>query len=295
LGNVVAGEHQLETPHSTVSMSEHPEQDPRIDEIWRTYMTTGRAPDYVPQPWYQSPVLKRFVRQVPDDPRCHYCHYPFAGIGGKLAKAVLGIERSRLNPHMCNICERFAEAYQGGTEMEMSLLFADVRGSTGLAEKMSAYEFSQLIDRFYGAATHAIFSAGGMVEKLVGDEVTAFFVPAFAGPNHAQVAVEVGRDIVQATGHTKTGQPWVPVGVGIHTGVAYVGTVGQKGANLDIVVLGDNVNVAARLAGVAGAGEIVISETVRAVAGLDSAGMEHRWFDLKGKGEPVEGWISRIG
>ena len=258
-------------------------------------MTTGKAPDYVPQPWYQSPALKRFVRQVPDDPRCHYCHYPFEGVGGKLARAVLGIERSRLNPHMCNICERFAEEYQGGTEMEMSLLFADVRGSTALAEKMSALEFSQLIDRFYRATTHAIFHAGGMVEKLVGDEVTAFFVPAFSGSNHALTAVEVGKAILQATGHGGQEGPWIPVGVGVHTGRAYVGTVGQKGSNIDIVVLGDNVNVAARLAGVAGAGELVISEAARAAAALDSAALDHRWFDLKGKEEPVEGWVSRMG
>jgi adenylate cyclase len=272
-------------------MSKLPEQDPRIEEIWRTYMTTGKAPDYVPQPWYQAPSLKRFVRQVPEDPRCHYCHYPFEGVGGKLAKAVLGIERSRLNPHMCNICERFAEDYQGGTEMEMTLLFADVRGSTALAEKMSALEFSQLIDRFYRETTHAIFHAGGMVEKLVGDEVTAFFVPAFSGPNHARTAVEVGKAILQATGHGDQEGPWIPVGVGVHTGLAYVGTVGERGSNLDIVVLGDNVNVAARLAGVAGAGELVMSEATRAAAALDSTGMAHRWFDLKGKEEAVEGWV----
>lgn len=272
-------------------MSKLPEQDPRIEEIWRTYMTTGKAPDYVPQPWYQAPSLKRFVRQVPEDPRCHYCHYPFEGVGGKLAKAVLGIERSRLNPHMCNICERFAEDYQGGTEMEMTLLFADVRGSTALAEKMSALEFSQLIDRFYRETTHAIFHAGGMVEKLVGDEVTAFFVPAFSGPNHARTAVEVGKAILQATGHGDQEGPWIPVGVGVHTGLAYVGTVGERGSNLDIVVLGDNVNVAARLAGVAGAGELVMSEATRAAAALDSAEMAHRWFDLKGKEEAVEGWV----
>lgn len=68
-------------------------------------------------------------------------------------------------------------------------------------------------------------------------------------------------------------------------------TVGQKGANLDIVVLGDNVNVAARLAGVAKAGELVISEAAREAAGLDSTGLEHRWFDQKGKEEAVEAWI----
>lgn len=272
-------------------MSDTPDKDSRIEEIWRTYMTTGKAPDYVPQPWHQSPAFRRFMRRVPDDPRCHYCHYPFEGVGGKLAKAVLGIERSRLNPHMCNICERFAEQFQGGTEMEMSLLFADVRGSTALAEKMSAIEFSQLIDRFYRATTHAIFHAGGMVEKLVGDEVTAFFVPAFSGPNHARTAVEVGIAILRATGHGDQEGPWIPVGVGIHFGRAYVGTVGQKGSNIDIVVLGDNVNVAARLASQAGAGELVISEAARAAAAMDHAGMDHRWFDLKGKEDPVEGWV----
>jgi len=274
-----------------MTMDEKPERDPQIEEVWRTYMTTGTAPDYVPQPWYQSRSLKPLVRLIPDDPRCHYCHYPFEGIGGRLAKAVLGIERSRLNPHMCNICERFAEDYQGGTEMEMSLLFADVRGSTALAEKMSAIEFSQLIDRFYRETTHVIFHAGGMVEKLVGDEVTAFFVPAFAGPNHARVAVQVGQQILRATGHSAPEGPWIPVGAGVHFGRAYVGTVGQKGSNIDIVVLGDNVNVAARLAGVAKTGELVISEAAREAGGLDSDGLEHRWFDLKGKEEPVEAWI----
>lgn len=273
-------------------MSDPSENNPIVEEVWRTYMTTGNAPDYVPQPWYQSPVLKRFVRQLPDDPRCHYCHYPFEGVGGKLVKAVLGIERSRLNPHMCNICEKFAEEYQGGTEMDMALLFADVRGSTALAEKMTAYEFSQLIDRFYRVTTHAIFHAGGMVEKLVGDEVTAFFVPAFSKPNPAWVAAEVSREILRATGHDDPDGPWVPAGVGVHYGPAYVGTVGEKGSNLDIVILGDNVNIASRLAGVAKAGELVISEALRAAAGLESKGMEHRWFDLKGKEEPVEGWVS---
>lgn len=273
-------------------MSKHPEQDPRVEEVWRTYLTTGRAPDYVSQPWHQSPLLKRFVRQVPDDPRCQYCHYPFEGVGGKLAKVAFGIERSRLNPHMCNECERFAEEFQGGTEMDLSLLFADVRGSTSLAEKMSAYEFSQLIDRFYRVTTHAIFHAGGMVEKLVGDEVTAFFVPAFSGQNHARVAVEVGREILRETGHTSPNGPWVPTGVGVHFGRAYVGTVGQKGSNLDIVVLGDNVNIAARLASVAKAGELVMSEAIRAVAGLESAGLKHHWYDLKGREEPVEGWVT---
>lgn len=270
-----------------------PGQDPLVEDVWRSYLTTGRVPDYVPSPWYQSRTLKQFVRRVPEDPRCQYCHFPFEGVGGKLAKAFLGIQRSRLNPHMCNDCERFAEEFQGGAEIEVSLLFADIRGSTSLAEKMSAYEFSQLIDRFYRVTTRAIYRAGGMVEKMVGDEVTAFFVPAFAGEDHPRATVDVARNILRATGHDDPDGPWIPVGVGVHTGIAYVGTVGQKGANIDIVVLGDNVNVASRLAGVARTGEIVMSEAIRAAAALDSSDMEHRQLELKGKEGPVESWVWR--
>lgn len=275
---------------------EKPDQDPIVEEVWRSYLTSGRPPDFVPMPWYQSPGLKRFVRRLPSDPRCQYCHYPFAGVGGRLSRALLGIERSRLNPHMCNDCERFAEKFQGGTEIEASLLFADVRGSTALAEKMSAYDFSRLIDRFYHAATRAIFQHGGMVEKLVGDEVAAFFVPAFSESNHAAAAVATGHELLRATGHVggeapQPEGPWVPVGVGIHTGPVYIGTVGQKGHNLDIVMLGDNVNIAARLASVAKTGKLIMSEATRAAAGSDRAGLEHRWFELKGKEELVEAWV----
>jgi len=265
-----------------------------IAEAWRSYMTTGRVPEHMPQPWYNWPKFRRFVRHLPSAPRCQICYFPFEGAGGKAVKALLGVRRSPLNPRMCNICERFAESYPGGTEMEMSLLFADVRGSTALAETMSALEFSRLIDRFYRATTDAIFDRGGMVEKLVGDEVAAFFVPAFSSPNHARAAVDTGLAILSATGHGTSGRPWLSVGVGIHTGEAYVGSVGEKGGALDIVVLGDNVNVAARLASVAGPGEIVLSEATRSAAGLEPGDMERRSLDLKGKAEAVEAWVRSL-
>ena len=135
-----------------------------------------------------------------------------------------------MNPHLCNVCERFADENPGGTELEVALLFADIRGSTSLAENMNAYDFSQLINRFYQVTTNIIYQHGGMVEKLVGDEVTAFFVPAFAeDQNYSRAAVRAGQAILQATGHGGSEGPWVPVGVGIHTGDAYVGAVGEPG------------------------------------------------------------------
>jgi adenylate cyclase len=199
-----------------------------------------------------------------------------------------------MNPQICNVCERFARKHQGGTELETSLLFADVRGSTSLAEKMRAQEFSRLIDRFYRAASRVLFHHGGMVEKLIGDEVTGFFVPAFAGRRHARSAVAAGRDILQATGYGEEDGPWIPVGVGVHTGVAYIGSVGGKGETADIAVLGDSVNIASRLASLAGPGELLITEETRAAADMEASGMETRRLALKGKEQLVDCWVITV-
>ena len=121
------------------------------EEIWRTYMTTGQMPDYLGGPWF----MKRFMRPVavwlPSEPRCRICDYPFEGIGGWLSRRLFGLTPGKMNPQICNICEMTAHYFRGRAEVEMSLLFVDVRGSTSLAEKQSPVEFSRLIDRFYQA------------------------------------------------------------------------------------------------------------------------------------------------
>jgi adenylate cyclase len=269
-------------------------RDPKIEEVWQSYLTTGKTPKGVYLPWYESPGMRAVARRLPTDPRCRVCHYPFGGLGGKLVQSFFGLEPSKMNPHLCNVCERFAEAHPGGAELEVALLFADIRGSTPLAATMNAYEFSQLINRFYRVTTNIIFEHGGMVEKLVGDEVTAFFVPAFVeNHNFSRAAVMAGQAILAATGHDKADGPWIPVGVGIHTGEAYVGAVGEPGKNIDIAVLGDNVNIASRLASQAGAGEIVVSDDTCRLAGLDMGGLEFRKLTLKGKEDPIDAWIYR--
>jgi adenylate cyclase len=273
-------------------MSERREQsqdNARYEEMWRTYMTTGKLPHDVASRWH-AVLLRPLIRRLPTEPRCHVCYYPFEGIGGQLASHLLGIKRSRLNPSLCNACESLAESHQGGAEIEMSMLFADVRGSTAMAEKMSPTDFSRIIDRFYKAATREIFGAMGMVEKIIGDEVTGFFVPGFAGPEHARVAVETAQAILKATGHGDLSGPWVPVGIGVHTGVAYVGAVSTENGAADITILGDAVNTAARLASLAKQGEVIASdETIRS-AGLSTAGMEARQLQLRGRSQPLDAW-----
>jgi adenylate cyclase len=268
---------------------ERPPDDAKFEAMWRTYMTTGKLPKDAESRWHGR-LLRPLIRRLPTEPRCHVCYYPFEGIGGQLASRLLGIKRSRLNPNLCNACEALAEAHQGGTEIEMSVLFADVRGSTTMAERMSPTDFSRLIDRFYKAATREIFASSGMVEKIIGDEVTGFFVPGFAGEDHALVAVETARAILKATGHRDLSGPWIPVGIGVHTGVAFVGAVSTENGAADITILGDAVNTAARLTSQAKAGEVIASdETIRS-AGLSTAGMEARHLQLRGKRAAIDAW-----
>ena len=250
-----------------------------VNEMWEKNLTEGNI--Y----WRR---YRHYYGKLPTNPRCANCHRPFAGIGGKILHSLQGIEKSTKNPRYCADCHGFAYEYPGGAEIELSMLFVDVRGSTTIAEKMDTLEFSRLMNRFYEAAINVLVQADAFIDKLVGDEVTALFVPGFAGEEHARRAVEAGQKLLRVTGHSDRDGPWVPVGVGIHTGTAWVGSiVGASGEAADFTALGDNVNIAARLASQAAQGEVIASEATLAAAGIDLGGLERRDLDLKGKSELV--------
>jgi len=275
-------------------MDKNPEQDPEAEAVWRDYLTTGGMPKQVRQPFYEWGIWRPLVRHLPSNPRCRICYYPFKGVGGWLSKSLLGLEPSKMNPQLCNVCERFAKEHRAGTELEVSMLFADVRGSTSLAEGIRPTEFSQQMNRFYKAATNVLFDKNAFVEKLVGDEVGGFFVPGFSGAEHARIAVEAAKKILEATGHTDPSGPWIPIGIGVHTGIAYVGSVEAAEGYTDIAILGDSVNTTARLTSKANPGEVVISEAARLAAGLEPEGMRSQQFDLKGKTETVDAWVLSV-
>ena len=103
-----------------------------------------------------------------------------------------------------------------------------------------------------------MFDNDGGVDKFVGDEIVAFFFPLMSGPRHAAAAVD-GRDRPAARDRPRgPGGPWVPVGAGVATGMAWVGAVGDE-KRTDLTALGDTVNIAARLGGVARAGEVLMT------------------------------------
>jgi adenylate cyclase len=198
------------------------------------------------------------------------------------------VQKSDKNPRYCIGCHSFMYEIPGGAEVALTMLFVDVRGSTTIAEKMDTLEFSRLMNRFYEAAINVLVRADAFIDKLVGDEVTALFIPGYAGKDHAQKAVEAGKALLRATGHGSEREPWVPVGVGIHTGMAWVGSiVGASGAAADFTALGDNVNIAARLASNAAQGEVIISDATYDAAQLKDEKLEQRELELKGKSETV--------
>ena len=234
----------------------------------------------------EDPGLRRYRRVLgllPASPRCSFCNAPFRGPGAALMHLV-GRYPSRLNPRFCRIC--LETIPPGGAETELTMLFADVRGSTRLAEQMSASEFSRLINRFYLSATDVLTRTNALIERLIGDEVIGLYITGFAGPEHARVALQAAQELLRATGHGEPGGPWLPVGVGVHTGTAFVGKVGSEDVT-DITVLGDAANLTARLASQAGPGEVLISDTTFTAAGGEPSGLEQRQLALKGRSEPV--------
>ena len=174
------------------------------------------------------------------------------------------------------------------------MLFADVRGSTTLAEQMGTTEFSRLISRFYQVCTDVMIHSDALVDKLIGDEVTGLYVPGFAGKDHAMNAIEAAKLLLSVTGHADADGPWVPVGAGVHTGEAFVGAVGSEQGLTDITALGDGPNTAARLASVAATGEIIVSDAAAKAAKFDTSNLEGRSLELKGKSKPVPVHVIKI-
>ncbi|HYY34166.1 MAG TPA: adenylate/guanylate cyclase domain-containing protein, partial [Gaiellaceae bacterium] len=193
---------------------------------------------------------RRRHRRIPGAPRCKTCLVPFGGPAAPVVRVVLKRRPSAKNPNYCDVCETFVRTHPGGAEVEISMLFADVRESTTLAEQMRPMEFSRLMNRFFHCANRVVIDSDGVVDKLVGDEVVALYVPA-VGPDHAGKAVEAAGELLRATADL------VPVGAGVHTGVAYVGAVGSDSTVADFTALGEAVNVTARLASLAAAGDLL--------------------------------------
>ena len=257
-------------------MTSSDDTQPEIEAMWREMLVNGHSTR---------------MAILPGSPRCSVCRIPVGGIGGTILRP-LGRGPSRKNPNLCNLCDTLLP--RGGAEVDIAVLFADVRGSTALGERLGASSFATLLNRFYRTATDSLLAHDAIIDKMVGDEVMALFIPAAAGPGYRSAPVHAAVNILRAVGVGVQQEPWLPLGIGIHAGPAYVGKIGTDRIN-DFTALGDTVNVAARLQAEATAGEIVLSEAVYEGVADRYPDLEQKTLTLRGKEEPISVRIIRPG
>jgi adenylate cyclase len=182
------------------------------------------------------------------------------------------------------------EKEPGGAEVSITVLFADVRGSTGIAERTSAAEFSALLQRFYALVTEAVQAEGGVIDKFLGDGVMALFIPSFTDRHDAASGLAAARRILAETS--------LPVGVGLNSGPAFTGFLGATAEVAGFSAVGDAVNVTHRLGGEAAAGELLVSAETLKQAGFDPQASGERWqardLSVKGRDQAVRAWSLHI-
>jgi adenylate cyclase len=250
---------------------------PVESEMWRQMLSgTNRE---------MHQLRKRWMR-VPHGPRCKVCAAPFHGVGSLLTRVVMH-GQSVANPTMCGMCFRNLADHPGGADVDISIVFADIRGSTAIAERMGPVAFRAALQRFYELSARAVEARDGFVDKYLGDGVMALFVPIFTGEAHAERAVSGAIDLVAAVERSDLPASGIRVGAGVHRGTAFVGVLGT-GDKLDFSALGDPVNVAARLGGLAEGGEVLASREAWLAAGRPAAGGEPRRVTIAGRTEALD-------
>jgi adenylate cyclase len=176
-----------------------------------------------------------------------------------------------------------------GHKNDATILFADIRGFTAYAENRDPEAVVEMLNTYFDIATRAILDYGGYVDKFIGDCVLGVFgVPVFR-KDHVERAVRAAMDLMAAL-HRQSihGNPLLSsVGVGIHTGPIVSGNIGSQ-AKMEYTVIGDTVNLASRLSGLAAPGEILVTDAVfenlRELVRVEPAGTRA----IKGKAAPVE-------
>ena len=248
------------------------------EQFWQALLT-GNKPE---MPIRQ---LRHLLALLPGRARCKFCNAPFDGIWAPVMR-VVGRGPSRLTKQLCNKCQVVATKHIGGAQVDVTLLFADVRGSTELGERLDPTEFSRVISHFFAVASRTLLASRAWVDRLAGDQVVGIYLPFFAGQHPERSAWTAARALLRALADDLSSGRSPDVGIGIHSGKAFIGTVGSCDSATDITVLGDVPNVAARLASAAKAEEILISQAsyVRSATPLN---LKPRSLTVKGKSQSL--------
>ena len=180
----------------------------------------------------------------------------------------------------------------GGTLKDIAVLFVDIRGFTTLSEKLSPREVVDLLNDYFENITNAVFNNQGTLDKFIGDAAMAVFNSPFDLEDYTYKAVKTALDIQKCSeeiariSHEKTGIK-IGFGVGVNCGEAIIGNMGSE-YRVEFAAIGDTVNTASRLEGVAKAGQVIISKKVydRLKGRIDVTWLGN--VSLKGKAKEVE-------
>ena len=180
----------------------------------------------------------------------------------------------------------------GGEIKEVTVLFSDIRAFTRLSEELPPDEVVRMLNEYFGEMTNIVFRNDGSVDKFVGDALIVVFGAAFPRPDDPLRAVKTALDMQAAMRElngrwSSEGRRTFRIGIGITTGKVLYGNVGSE-QRMELTVIGDAVNLAARLASVAKGGEILVSGFTWKALGGAVRGERMSPLRIRGKAEPVE-------
>jgi class 3 adenylate cyclase/CHASE2 domain-containing sensor protein len=233
------------------------------------------------------------------------------GVVERERRLVREIFAKTVSPKICEeLLRNYSDEALWGAEREVTVLFVDIRGYTALSEQADADALLRLLDRFYDTVSEAVFRHDGQVNKFIGDAVLALFGALPDEPaNHAERALRAAVQVQRAMSKVADDPAFrglglrIETGAGINTGVVTVGIVGRRESRIEYTAIGDNVNVASRLQGLAAERQIAIGgETVAALGGPDAPVFAELGLDLdaaeslqvKGRRKAVDVFRARL-
>ena len=183
----------------------------------------------------------------------------------------------------------------GGSQNDVCILFCDIRGFTSMSEKMKPNEVVYLLNHYFDAMIEVVFSYNGTLDKIIGDELMVLYGVPLKNENDAQVAVDSAIAMFEAlkkfnVDMKKQNYPELKIGIGINYGKVVCGNIGSE-RQMNYTVIGDHVNLAARLCSHAKPGEIVISESVIERLNSNTEFIEKEPILVKGKKNKIPNWI----
>jgi len=204
--------------------------------------------------------------------------------------------RNRLSRYVGeNLVENLMKSKSGlfleNEKKEVTILFADIRSFTAIAERLEAEEVVSMLNQFFDIMVGIIFKNNGVLDKFVGDQLMAVFGLIPSKNNNSYNAIHAAIEMQNATKElmkvrAKEDKDTFEIGIGINTGSAIVGNLGSEN-RMDYTVIGDSVNVAARLQQIAKGGEIIIGEQTYDQTQGRSHIQKKGKLSVKNKTEPV--------